>query len=56
MRMLVESLKRLYANGLNGKKPALTKKQIAERVIKGSISTEEYEEIVGEPYPAKTKS
>lgn len=44
MRMLVESLKRLY-----GKK--LTKEQVAERVTKGSISAEEYEHITGEAYP-----
>lgn len=44
MRMLVESLKRLY-----GKK--LTKEQVAERVTKGSISAEEYEYITGEAYP-----
>lgn len=44
MRMLVESLKRLY-----GKK--LTKEQVAERVTKGSISAEEYEYITGEKYP-----
>lgn len=43
MRMLVESLKRLY-----GKK--LTKEQVAERVTKGSISAEEYEYITGEKY------
>lgn len=44
MRMLVESLKRLY-----GKK--LTKEQVAERVVKGSISAEEYVYITGEEYP-----
>lgn len=44
MRMLVESLKRLY-----GKK--LTKEQIATRVAKGSISAEEYVYITGEAYP-----
>ena len=44
MRMLVESLKRLY-----GKK--LTKEQVAERVTKGSNSAEEYEYITGEKYP-----
>ena len=43
MKMLVESLKRLY-----GKK--LTKEQVAERVAKGSISAEEYEYITGEKY------
>ena len=42
MKMLVESLKRMY------KKCTLTKKQIAERVAKGSISADEYEYITGE--------
>ena len=42
MKMLVESLKRMY------KKGTLTKKQIAERVAKGSISADEYEDITGE--------
>lgn len=42
MRMLVESLKRLYVKG------RLTKEQIAERVIKGSISSEEYQYIIGD--------
>ena len=37
MKMLVESLKRMY------KKGTLTEEQIAERVTKGSISAEEYE-------------
>lgn len=40
MKMLVESLKRMY------KKGTLTKEQIAERVAKGSISADEY--ITGE--------
>lgn len=44
MKILVESLKRMY------KKGTLTKEQIAERVTKGSISTEEYEYITGEKY------
>lgn len=44
MRMLIESLKRLYT------KETLTKGQIAERVTKGSISAEEYEYITGEGY------
>lgn len=44
MKMLVESLKRMY------KKGTLTEEQIAERVTKGSISTEEYEYITGEKY------
>lgn len=42
MKMLVESLKRLYTKG------SLTKEQIRERVDKGSISAEEYEYITGE--------
>lgn len=42
MKMLVESLKRMY------KKGTLTKEQIAERVTKGSISADEYEYITGE--------
>ena len=41
MRMLVESLKRLY-----GKK--LSKEQVAERVAKGSITAADYEDITGE--------
>lgn len=45
MKMLVESLKRLYAI-----KKTLTKEQVAERVTKGSISAEEYEYITGEKY------
>ena len=44
MKMLVESLKRMY------KKGTLTEEQIAERVTKGSISAEEYESITGEKY------
>ena len=39
MKMLVESLKRMY------KKGTLTKEQISERVSKGSISVDEYEYI-----------
>lgn len=46
MKILVESLKRLYAKG------TLTKEQIAERVEKTSISAEEYEYITGEVYAA----
>ena len=42
MKMLVESLKRLFEKG------TLTKEQIGERVEKGSISAEEYEYIAGE--------
>jgi uncharacterized XkdX family phage protein len=44
MRTLVDSLKRLYNTG------RITKEQIAERVYKGSITTDEYEEITGEKY------
>ncbi len=44
MKMLVESLKRMY------KKGTLTKEQIAERVTKGSISADEYKYITGEEY------
>jgi uncharacterized XkdX family phage protein len=44
MKMLVESLKRMY------KKGTLTEEQIAERVTKGSISAEKYEYITGEKY------
>jgi len=43
-RMLVDSLKRLY------KAKKLTKKQIGERVTKGSITAEEYEYITGSAY------
>ncbi len=44
MRILVESLKRLY------KKGTLTKEQVAERVTRESISADEYEYITGEEY------
>lgn len=44
MKMLVESLKRLYKRG------TLVKRQIKERVTKGSISTQEYEYITGEKF------
>lgn len=44
MKMLVESLKRMY------KKGTLTKEQVAERVARGSISADEYEHITGEKY------
>ena len=44
MRTLVESLKRLY------EKNRLTKEQVADRVIKGSISEDEYQYITGEEY------
>lgn len=46
MRMLVESLKRLYKNG------KLTQEQVAERVAKGSISVDEFQHITGEEYVA----
>ena len=45
MRILAESIKRLYV----GEK--LTKAQVAERVQKGSISAEEYINIIGEECP-----
>ena len=47
MRLLIDSLKRLYAAG------RLTKEQIAE---KGTIDEAEYEEITGEKYKAETKA
>ncbi len=43
-RMLVESMKRLYAA------ERVTKEQIADRVQKGTLSEEEYEVITGELY------
>ena len=46
-RILVNSLKRLYDNG------RLTIEQIAERVEKGSITTDEYLYITGEEYPTE---
>lgn len=45
MRILAESIKRLYVSG------KLTKAQVVERVRKGSISAEEYANITGEVYP-----
>ena len=45
MRMIAESIKRLYVSG------KLTKAQVAERVRKGSISAEEYANITEEEYP-----
>ena len=50
MRVLIDSLKRLYAAG------RLTKEQIAVRVEKGTIDEAEYEEITGEKYKAETKA
>ena len=50
MRVLIDSLKRLYAAG------RLTKEQIAARVEKGTIDEAEYEEITGEKYKAETKA
>lgn len=47
MRVLIDSLKRLYAAG------RLTKEQIAVRVEKGTLNETEYEEITGEAYAAK---
>ncbi len=40
MRKIVESLKRLYEQG------RLTQEQLADRVEKGTITIEEYNEIV----------
>ena len=42
MRILVESLKRLYESG------RVTKDQLSKRVGKGIISQKEYDYIVGE--------
>lgn len=42
MRKIIESLKRLYKAG------KITKTQVAERLAKGTISSDEYLEIVGE--------
>lgn len=44
MKILIESLKRLYKEG------TLTKEQITERVQKNSISADEYQYITGEVY------
>lgn len=46
MRMLTDSLKRLYEKG------KLNKEQVSKRVEKGSISKEEYEYITKEVYEA----
>lgn len=42
MRILVESMKRLYENG------KITKEQLQKRVEKGTVSIDEYNYIVGE--------
>lgn len=42
MRILIESLKRLYENG------KVTKEQLQKRVEKGTITIDEYNYIVGE--------
>lgn len=47
MRTLVESLKRLHEKG------KLTRKQVAERVAKGSISADEFQHITGEEFVAR---
>ena len=44
MRILVESLKRLYNSG------KVSKKDIKDRVVSGKITEDEYEYIVGEKY------
>ena len=44
MKILVESLKRMYKKGI------LTNEQISERVAKGSISEDEVEYITGEKF------
>ena len=44
MTELIESLSRLYNKG------RLTKKQIADRVTKGTISKDDYKTITGEDY------
>lgn len=46
MGAFAESLKRLYAAG------KVTEEQVAERVRRGTISAEDYEEITGERYEA----
>ena len=44
MRILVESLKRLYNSG------KVPKKDIKDRVVSGKITEDEYEYIAGEKY------
>lgn len=46
---LVKSLTRLYENG------KLSKEQIAERVEKGTITPDDYEQITGEVYPRQER-
>ena len=41
-----EKIKKWYDQGL------WSKDKVAQAVVKGQITPEEYEEIVGEPYPA----
>lgn len=41
-----ERIKRFYNAGL------WTKEMVADGVVYGKITAEQYEEIVGEPYPA----
>lgn len=48
--ILVQSMKRLYENGLRGKTPSVTKEQAAERVKTGKITEADYEYITGEAY------
>lgn len=44
MKILVESLKRLYTKG------TLTMEQVKERVLKGTIDETEYRYITGKEY------
>lgn len=44
MRILVESLKRLYNSG------KISKKDVKARVVSGKITEDEYEYIAGEKY------
>ena len=50
MRLLIDSLKRLYAAG------RLTKEQIAARGEKGTTDEAEYEEITREKINAETRT
>lgn len=47
MRALVNSIKRLYESG------RLTKEQVSERVVRGTIDEVEYKEITGKAYSAE---